>query len=807
MLAQVPADAPRTITIDDDIIWTDEYLADGLHRTGNGERTTTKDLQYKWTNPSEIRNREVVARTGGGSDTTTLSIAAGKLGLEVNDLTTVTENLENFGDIITKSYTRGQPDEQIITPGWEVDYDFRTTGKLTETTTSVGSGLQTGELKRRVERSTPLVGGGWSEHTDTWQRVPVWNTTDTTIVEGTASGGDKLEHRIGGKFGELVWLGTEGEHFYDEQVQDSYVNGLANELRVGNYRTLPVALESRAGRDDGIFAGKLTPLAGAGLVWSETERSGAVFSEYDSDGNLLAAEGLFTHQIESGGDAAAEDYEQATRTFGDWNSQREFERTSNDHFRSFRTRTWTPSVSGEGTVDYQSTDAAFEQKFWGSFGESDTRSVQQGSNWRVPETTLTRSGQYGSGAANPLTRSKSAGDAFDSGFYDGGFASWGYEGQAIHTRFDSAIGPGSPQSPSTWDDSNRPDMGSGPKPIDQVNQTVGVMVSVPADIEKRAGELYSYVGYRTQGHYASWYATAAYSFLNPTLAFTTEAGAAFWSGVFRTGKDVSPEFYAVSNGITRVSGAALAFVTLPASAAASWVYAGVVGLWGADQAITGGLEMATGQDRHTVGGQALSHVVGETAGNLVYDFGIPTPAALRSIAGALRNLLRNPSKLVDESINFVDDLAGTNAPNTGLRGTVFSQNVRSYIDAIERHTGFRLHSSQRTRLADNLRTNSYSRLSTEAGEAHRRLFTQRVKNAQIAEWERQTGQTWPRYAEDVLNAKGKVIAKKGQPYDAHHVIENIYGGPHEWWNLTPARFPDQHQGGLHLDTIMDTLFP
>ena len=173
MLAQVPADAPRTITITDGIIWTDEYLADGLHRTGNGLRTTTQDLQYKWNNPSEIRNREVVARTGGGSDTTTLSIAADKLGLEVNDLTTVTENLENFGNILTKTYTCGQPDEQIITPGWEVDYDFRTTGKLTVTTTSVGSGLQAGELKRRVERSTPLVGGGWSEHTDSWQRVPV----------------------------------------------------------------------------------------------------------------------------------------------------------------------------------------------------------------------------------------------------------------------------------------------------------------------------------------------------------------------------------------------------------------------------------------------------------------------------------------------------------------------------------------------------------------------------------------------------------------------------------------------------------
>jgi hypothetical protein len=150
-----------------------------------------------------------------------------------------------------------------------------------------------------------------------------------------------------------------------------------------------------------------------------------------------------------------------------------FPRPSNDHFRSSRTRHFRPSVSGEGTVDYQSTDAAFEQKFWGSFGESDTRSVQQGSNWRVPETTLVRSGQYGSGAANPLTRSSSGGHALDSGFYDGGFASWGYEGQAIHTRFDSAIGPGSPQSPATWDDSNRPDMGSGPNLLRQLQDGGG----------------------------------------------------------------------------------------------------------------------------------------------------------------------------------------------------------------------------------------------------------------------------------------------------------------------------------------------
>lgn len=25
----------------------------------------------------------------------------------------------------------------------------------------------------------------------------------------------------------------------------------------------------------------------------------------------------------------------------------------------------------------------------------------------------------------------------------------------------------------------------------------------------------------------------------------------------------------------------------------------------------------------------------------------------------------------------------------------------------------------------------------------------------------------------------------------------FYGGPHEWWNMHPAKFPDEHQGGIH----------
>jgi predicted ribonuclease toxin of YeeF-YezG toxin-antitoxin module len=150
----------------------------------------------------------------------------------------------------------------------------------------------------------------------------------------------------------------------------------------------------------------------------------------------------------------------------------------------------------------------------------------------------------------------------------------------------------------------------------------------------------------------------------------------------------------------------------------------------------------------------------------------------------------------------------SHSPNTqrGLVSTQFPQNARRYFRAIENKTGFRLHKSQRAKLIESLQEKSYSRLSTEASQKHRRGFTQTVRDAQIMEWERQTGQLWPQYAEDVLSADGRLIRRAGQRYDAHHIIENIYGGPHEWWNITPARFPSEHQGGIHVDSIMDTLF-
>lgn len=81
-------------------------------------------------------------------------------------------------------------------------------------------------------------------------------------------------------------------------------------------------------------------------------------------------------------------------------------------------------------------------------------------------------------------------------------------------------------------------------------------------------------------------------------------------------------------------------------------------------------------------------------------------------------------------------------------------------------------------------------------DAHRIDFN-RKKDKLIEDWEKETGQKWPKYTEPYYTKNGLEYKKIGDPYDAHHIIENQFEGPHEWWNMHPAKFPDEHQGGIH----------
>lgn len=119
-----------------------------------------------------------------------------------------------------------------------------------------------------------------------------------------------------------------------------------------------------------------------------------------------------------------------------------------------------------------------------------------------------------------------------------------------------------------------------------------------------------------------------------------------------------------------------------------------------------------------------------------------------------------------------------------------------YIDEIEKITKREIPAQQKELLDHALKENDYFKLDKTAKETVLKEY-RKLRAELIQEWEKNTGNKWPRYVEDVLNESGAVIRKAGDYYDAHHIIEVSVGGPNKWWNLTPAKFPSEHQNGIH----------
>ncbi|MDF2004158.1 T7SS effector LXG polymorphic toxin [Bacillus pumilus] len=134
---------------------------------------------------------------------------------------------------------------------------------------------------------------------------------------------------------------------------------------------------------------------------------------------------------------------------------------------------------------------------------------------------------------------------------------------------------------------------------------------------------------------------------------------------------------------------------------------------------------------------------------------------------------------------------------TSTGSKIDSDTIKKYVRDIEGRTGRELPKNQIENLKAALRNKEYNKMSPIETAKHRAKFDS-LKNKVIKEWERNTGQKWPVYNENIISEKtGKVIRKKGDKYDAHHIIENTFGGEHEWWNMHPAKFPNEHQAGIH----------
>ena len=123
--------------------------------------------------------------------------------------------------------------------------------------------------------------------------------------------------------------------------------------------------------------------------------------------------------------------------------------------------------------------------------------------------------------------------------------------------------------------------------------------------------------------------------------------------------------------------------------------------------------------------------------------------------------------------------------------------IKDYVRDIETRTGIKLPKNQVEELKNALRSKEYEKLTPKETIRRRNEFN-KVKNSLIEEWESNTGKKWPTYTEDVVSSNtGRIVRKVGDKYDAHHIIENSFGGEHEWWNIHPARFPNEHQSGIH----------
>ncbi|WP_374148821.1 hypothetical protein [Priestia megaterium] len=126
-----------------------------------------------------------------------------------------------------------------------------------------------------------------------------------------------------------------------------------------------------------------------------------------------------------------------------------------------------------------------------------------------------------------------------------------------------------------------------------------------------------------------------------------------------------------------------------------------------------------------------------------------------------------------------------------------TKGTRVMYNAMVLYQMLKVHKIRVEFLKESLRNNKFEKLTPKETAKHRSRFTTSLKNKLIEEWEEKTNQKWPRYTEEVYDQTGEIARHIGQPYDAHHLIENNFSGPHEWWNIHPAKYPDEHQQGIH----------
>lgn len=163
-----------------------------------------------------------------------------------------------------------------------------------------------------------------------------------------------------------------------------------------------------------------------------------------------------------------------------------------------------------------------------------------------------------------------------------------------------------------------------------------------------------------------------------------------------------------------------------------------------------------------------------------FDYLLAAIGVLGPIGDSAKALIKEAKVLYEtgEAAKAVEKISDAN------RGLINESNrlIKQYVDDIEKQTGYRLGESQRSALAEEMRTGNHVVTLSLVDNALLRNEFNRQRTKLIAEWEQKTGQIWPSIVVD-----GVTI-----PAQAHHVIPVANAGPTVWWNITPAMRPD-HQ--------------
>ncbi len=113
-----------------------------------------------------------------------------------------------------------------------------------------------------------------------------------------------------------------------------------------------------------------------------------------------------------------------------------------------------------------------------------------------------------------------------------------------------------------------------------------------------------------------------------------------------------------------------------------------------------------------------------------------------------------------------------------------STNFPSYLDTIEKKSRHTFARGAKTRLSKAYQ-NRKALNKLERAPSHKYFNTN--KAALIQEWEDHYDVIWPTYGRKInCKSGGKcILRKRGDNFDAHHIIPQSHNGPNTWWNLIP----------------------